>query len=158
MLFQIENTNQKEHDLFYMSDRDKARELGCVGYFEGTLGKDGDTFISTWSNYLPELENKAFKDECSRLINILRSDYKYGILSDSDFMKSYCSNNGKSLLKNGVYGFKLFGIRCTYYLRYHTRTKDNKFYIYCYDNRYLQSSLSENTRQSNHPTKKNHER
>lgn len=134
----------EEEKLFY-SDRDEAKELGCIGHLRGDFGHDGKEF---WTSWFPhennELNNESFQDVFDKVINLCRE--KWNPLFNRGDMRAYCREHPECRITdtNGpTWGFRIPTQDYMLYLRCSPDVVgDYNFYCYAYDKQMLMEKLA----------------
>ena len=120
--------------LFYSSpDKERNREIGCIGHLRGDFGHRGKEFWHTWWEHQNELNTPEFKTDLAAVMERLRQD----LLKDYNSMEKFCHQYRAARMEGVVYP-ELYGFRVsTEHYRYYIRCSlevNEYFYIYCYKN------------------------
>lgn len=139
---------ENEQHLFYSSNEIKS----CIGHLRGDFGS-GNEFYTSWFDKNMKLKTDDFKTELNKVINTLRTDYEYAVLTNRKAMESFLYFNPNYKIPNRQYN-TIFAIKIdtkdnTYYLRCNPVKGDYEFYCYCYNADMLKKELLENQPQKN---------
>ena len=83
---------------------------GCIGHLRGDMGREGNSFYTTWFDHQEDLKTQAFKDELDIVVTALRFDAAYGgALADRSKLAAYCRAHPESGMGtiSLEYGFRL---------------------------------------------------
>lgn len=119
---------------------------GCIGHLRGDMGREGDSFYTTWFDHREDLKTQDFKTELDAVVNALRSDPAYGgALTSRGKLASYCYAHPDSRIApdGNAYGFRLDTENFAYMLRLCSDWGDYNFYIYCYVRKVLDCHMAE---------------
>ena len=66
-----------EHNYCYSWSSHLMAAAGCIGHLRGDMGREGNSFYTTWFDHQEDLKAQDFKSELDNLVNALRSDPAY---------------------------------------------------------------------------------
>ena len=142
----IRPMTQAEHNYCYSWNSHLMAVAGCIGHLRGDMGREGNSFYTTWFDHQEDLKVQAFKDELDTVVNALRSDPAYGgALASRGKLVAYCRAHpdGRITPDGNAYGFRLDTENYVYMLRLCSDWSDYNFYIYCYVRESLDCHMAE---------------
>ena len=86
-----------EHNYCYSWSSHLMAAAGCIGHLRGDMGREGNSFYTTWFDHQEDLKTQAFKDELDIVVTALRFDAAYGgALADRSKLAAYCRAHPES--------------------------------------------------------------
>lgn len=120
----------------YASDQSVriAKQCGSPGYLFGELDKTISVFFRNWMQNDPAEDTPEFKAEFKAVLDMLRSDLRYGyVLKNRDLMNVYCLNNAEGMCNRGQdFIFRADTQDYSYLIRCIPYGEDNHVYIHPY--------------------------
>ena len=135
MTITIRPVTPAEHMYCYSWSSHLMAAAGCIGHLRGDMGREGNSFYTTWFDHQEDLKTQDFKDELDDVVNALRFDAAYGgVLSSRGKLAAYCRAHPDSAMGtiSREYGFRADTDKYTYMLRLTPNWGEYNFYIYCY--------------------------
>lgn len=146
MNLNIRPMTQAEHLYCYSWSPHLMAAAGCIGHLRGDMGREGNSFYTTWFDHQEDLKTQDFKTELDTVVNALRFDAAYGsVLSRRGTLAAYCRSHPDSRIghEGREYGFRADTDRYAYMLRLNPDWGDYNFYIYCYVREKLDNHMAE---------------
>lgn len=82
---------------------------GCIGHLRGDMGREGNSFYTTWFDHQEDLKTQAFKDELDIVVTALRFDAAYaGVIPNMRLVRSIHHSSGLSLTNSILSIFPAF--------------------------------------------------
>jgi len=149
MTITIRPVTPAEHMYCYSWSSHLMAAAGCIGHLRGDMGREGNSFYTTWFDHQEDLKTQAFKDELDIVVTALRFDAAYGgALADRSKLAAYCRAHPESGMGtiSLEYGFRLDTDNYAYALRLNPDWGDYNFYLYCYVREKLDNHMAESKR------------
>lgn len=130
-----------EFDYCYSQSGSISGRTGLIGYMRAYF-EDGRNFYSNFYDYQTDYKSYTFCDEFNELIEMLRTDQKYGkMLKDLSSVKRSC--NGQTPIDpfGQEFGFRADSAQYSYMLRLNPNKGQYNIYCYCYVRRWLERHL-----------------
>lgn len=119
---------------------------GCIGHLRGDMGREGESFYTTWFDHQEDLKTQDFKTELDTVVNAMRFDPACGgVLSSRGKLAAYCyahPDSGMGTITR-EYGFRADTEDYAYMLRLNPNRGEYNFYIYCYVRGQLDQHMAE---------------
>ena len=142
----IRPMTRAEHNYCYSWSSHLMAAAGCIGHLRGDMGREGNSFYTTWFDHQEDLKVQAFKDELDTVVNALRFDPACGgALASRGKLAAYCYARPESGMGTITreYGFRVDTEDYAYMLRLNPNRGEYNFYIYCYVRERLDSHMAE---------------
>lgn len=115
---------------------------GSPGILVAELDDSGTAFCSHWDIWDPAWKTPEFSVELDAMIEMLRSDQRYGpVLKNIPAMIAYCLNNQESrIMQSPEY---LFRVDAGYLIRLHPYKGEENLFLYCYRRDWLDRHMEQ---------------
>ena len=109
MTITIRPVTPAEHMYCYSWSSHLMAAAGCIGHLRGDMGREGNSFYTTWFDHKEDLKTQAFKDELDIVVTALRFDAAYaGVIPNMRLVRSIHHSSGLSLTNSILSIFPAF--------------------------------------------------
>ena len=144
--FKIRPMTLPEQMYCYRQSNQLSWMTGLIGHLRADMGKEGDSFFSSFWCFREDLKTQEFTTEFDVVIDALRNDHLHGgMLGNRNAMAAYCRKHSECTMKDDERscGVRVDTEKRVYLLRLNPHPGECDLYCYCYIKKWLDRHLQQ---------------